>query len=160
MSEYLFGRACVGDLLQVSGPFGTFGLRDETASDIIFIATGTGIAPILSILGFHQNALESKSVSVYWGGRHSNDIYAPIEKIPCVDSFRPVLSREHKDSYLAGYVQDAVLNDVANFSNTSVYACGSPHMIKDCRDALVSKGLESGRFYSDAFVESSKESEL
>ncbi len=51
MSDYLFKRAKVGDLLRLEGPLGTFFYRNnEICERVIFLATGTGIAPIKSIL--------------------------------------------------------------------------------------------------------------
>ena len=50
MSEYFFKEAKINDLLRLEGPIGTFFLRNSSFKNIIFLATGTGIAPIRSIL--------------------------------------------------------------------------------------------------------------
>ena len=46
MSAYFFNEAKINDLLRLEGPIGTFFLRDSSLKNIIFLATGTGIAPV------------------------------------------------------------------------------------------------------------------
>src|SRR5437879_6350201 len=48
-STYLFSLR-VGDETQFKGPTGAFYLRDDPARDLLFVATGTGITPVRSIL--------------------------------------------------------------------------------------------------------------
>ncbi len=50
MSARLFDEARVGDLLRLEGPLGTFFLRDTTGLDLVFLATGTGVAPVKAML--------------------------------------------------------------------------------------------------------------
>jgi propane monooxygenase reductase subunit len=49
-SAYLDQRAAAGDRLEVEGPFGTFTLRDSRTSDLVFLAGGAGLAPVLALL--------------------------------------------------------------------------------------------------------------
>ena len=56
LSEYWFARAQPNDLLRIEGPFGTFFLRNELldavpSADLLFLATGTGIAPVKAFAG-------------------------------------------------------------------------------------------------------------
>ena len=55
MSNYWFNQAKENDLLRLEGPKGTFFLRDNH-QDLVFLATGTGIAPINSMLTALDNA--------------------------------------------------------------------------------------------------------
>ena len=54
MSDYWFNFAKVNDLLRINGPFGTFVLRHNVKTNIIFLATGTGIAPIKAMIEKNQ----------------------------------------------------------------------------------------------------------
>ena len=49
MSSYFFNKAKIDDLVRIKGPYGTFFLK-ENSKKIIFLATGTGIAPVKSII--------------------------------------------------------------------------------------------------------------
>lgn len=155
MSEYWFKQARPNDLLRLNGPLGTFFLRDAADVDLVFLATGTGIAPVKAILESLPHlalAHRPKSVTVVWGGRIPSDLYFDIGA--CGDhQFIPVLSRAGLNWQGArGYVQDVLIERMPDLSNATVYACGSDSMIHGAKEALVAAGLSSQRFYSDAFV--------
>lgn len=160
MSGYWFYRAKVGDLLRINGPLGTFFLRDLSGLHLIFLATGTGIAPVVSMLGgLERLPIEQRpaSVSVYWGGRRRSDLYVDLTSsdlshgVPY--AFVPVLSRPDRDwTGSRGYVQHELLARHPDLSQSVVYACGSESMIHGARQLLISSGLPTRRFMSDAFV--------
>lgn len=161
MSTYWFEQAASNDLLRLNGPLGTFFLRDVAGLDLVFLATGTGIAPVKAMLeelaGFAPER-QPRSVTVYWGGRTKSDLYWDPAGLTPTLQYHPVLSRA--DATWAGrrgHVQDALVADCADFSNTMVYACGSDAMIHGARSLLMNKGLASQRFHSDAFVCSAAE---
>lgn len=156
MSNYWFGQAKVNDLLRLNGPLGTFFLRNTAGIDLIFLATGTGIAPIKAMLESLVNIPaehQPKSVTVLWGGRTVDDLYFDVNAIPGEHQFVPVLSRadEHWTG-VKGYVQQALLCIQPDLSNAAVYACGSDAMIHSAKITLKQAGLPVERFYSDAFV--------
>ena len=160
MSEFWFSRARINDLLRLKGPLGTFFLRNVEGLHVIFLATGTGIAPVKAMIE-GIGAMEAKdrplSVTVYWGGRTRSDLYWDVAGTAAVRfAYVPVLSRAGDDWLgVRGYVQQALLADRRDLSDCIVFACGSDAMIKGSRQALVQSGLPAGRFFSDAFVCSS-----
>lgn len=160
MSTYLFRDAKPNDLLRLNGPLGTFFLRETAGIDLIFLATGTGIAPVKAMLGWLSTlpkAKSPKSVAVFWGMRHEKDFYLDPPSVCSSYEYTPVCSRSEEGWRGArGYVQDACLSLRPDLKNAAVYACGSMAMIQDARRALLSKGLASNSFYSDAFVSSSE----
>ena len=75
LSNYWFNEAKLNDLLRIDGPKGTFFLRDKSKS-VVFLATGTGIAPIISILdGLESDPdfNQTESISLFWGNRVQQD---------------------------------------------------------------------------------------
>jgi CDP-4-dehydro-6-deoxyglucose reductase len=158
MSNYLFKEAKLNDLLRLEGPLGTFFYRKSSLNTLVFLATGTGIAPIKAIIEeLMQNSTEiaSKKIFVLWGGRYIEDFYWEPNFTTPNFHFIPVLSREN-DSWSGekGYVQDIILQKLNSFNDTQVYACGSNKMIKSARSILIKNGLPESQFYSDAFVSS------
>lgn len=157
MSRYWFDDAKTNDLLRLEGPFGTFGLRQSQASQLVLLATGTGIAPIRAMLEqlatnpaintYHQ-------IHLYWGGRTAKDLYWTPHFPTLEMRFVPVLSRSPNSAVSKGYVQDEVLADGVDLQDSVLYACGSESMIESARDNLVAAGLKPKNFYSDAFVSS------
>lgn len=158
LSQYWFGRAKPNDLLRLEGPFGTFSLRDKDSSFIVFLATGTGIAPVKAMLEQIQSnpaLVAGKEILIYWGGRTPGDIYWTPQLEGLNGRFIPVLSRANEQwAGRNGYVQSALLEDDIDLTRSVVYACGSEEMIHSAREALTAAGLPAKHFHSDAFVSS------
>lgn len=157
-TEHVFNTMKVKDILRINGPLGSFFLRDSD-KPAIFVATGTGFAPIKSILehAFHHQV--ERQMVLYWGARTLQDLY--MAELPgrwqetrANFSFVPVLSRpapEDRWPGRTGHVQTAVLADFADLSGCQVYACGSPAMVDAARKDFLAHGLPEEEFYSDAF---------
>ena len=158
MSEYWFDRAKKNDLLRLNGPLGTFFLRNVANLDLVFLATGTGIAPIKAILEELHNLPkedEPASVTVFWGGRNVEDLYFDVTVCKFPIRYEPVLSRPSSSwSGAIGHVQDVLIGTSPDLTKTVIYACGSEDMIRTSCEVLVAAGLDSKSFYSDAFVAS------
>lgn len=158
MSAYWFSSAKVNDLLRLEGPLGTFSLREKDVKNIVFLATGTGIAPVKAMLEQISKMPEvaaGKKIFVYWGGRTEDDIYWQPDLAGLDAVFIPVLSRMGGTwAGRKGYIQAALIEDAVDLNQTVVYACGSEDMIFSAREALIVAGLPPSSFYSDAFVRS------
>lgn len=153
MSAYWFGQAKANDLLRLEIPKGTFFLRNHPSIDnLVFLATGTGIAPIKSILESQTNQRKLNQfnrIIVLWGMKHEKDVFwrpnlARVE-------FMPVLSRESQPKR---YVQEFIVNLGLDMTQTVIYACGSDDMIQEAKNKSIQQGLNLNHFYSDAFVAS------
>ncbi len=159
MSRYWFEQAKSNDLLRLHGPLGTFFLRKTAGRDLVFLATGTGIAPVKAMLesmGELPAEQLPRSVHVLWGGRRMQDIYCEIAAPRLPLTYTPVLSRELPEwTGAVGYVQNIYLAQRPALDQVTVYACGSDAMIHSARTALVAAGLPERQFFSDAFVCSS-----
>ena len=157
MSAYFFKEAKINDLLRLEGPIGTFFLRDSSFKNIIFLATGTGIAPIKSILEgldkFHKQ-YQNKNFWVIVGARYQEDLFWEPNLKNLNINYIPVLSRQVNDwNGAKGYVQNIVLKQQIDLENTQVYACGSDNMIKSAKELFLKNSLKENSFFSDAFVQ-------
>jgi CDP-4-dehydro-6-deoxyglucose reductase len=158
MSNYWFKEAKENDLLRIEGPIGSFFLRESETENIIFLATGTGVAPIKAILENiteSPNKLSNKKIWFFSGARHENDLFWHPNKLNVISNLRyiPVLSKASEDwNGERGYVQEIVLKLGIDLTNAQVYACGSNNMIESAKKTLVKNGLNIKNFYSDAFV--------
>ena len=159
MSKYWFEEAKVNDLLRIEGPLGSFYLREAQCENIVFLASGTGIAPIKAILESVLEAPVNFSKSKFWifaGARYKADLlWKPNfnnENIKI--KYIPVLSRQVTDwDGEIGYVQDVVLKQNLDLEKTQVYACGSNEMIQSAKKLLFENSLNEKSFFSDAFVQ-------
>lgn len=160
MSAYWFGAAKQNDLLRLEGPLGSFYRRPLGGERLVFLATGTGIAPVKAMLGALTAcppADQPARIELLWGGRKPEDLYfepslpASLAHIPF--RFTPVLSRADAGwRGVRGHVQDNFLAAAPELGQATVYACGSDSMIRAARERLLAAGLDARRFHSDAFV--------
>lgn len=161
MSNYLFNDARQGDLLRINGPLGTFVLGDIERKDLIFLATGTGIAPVKAMLesiASLDKAARPSTIALFWGNREKRNQYFDLSKIIEALDIRyiPVLSRPDSQwNGAKGYVQDVFFAEKPQMANAKIYACGSSNMIKDAKQIASKNGLPDFRFHADAFVSSS-----
>jgi CDP-4-dehydro-6-deoxyglucose reductase len=156
MSEYWFNHAKENDLLRIEGPKGTFFLR-ESSKPLLFLATGTGIAPIISILkSLDENHYyrQENSVTLYWGNRYEEEfVWKPKFKKIKVE-FIMVCSRPTKNwKGSIGHVHNCALQNETDLLNCAVYACGSFNMIQSAKKLFTEVGLLENQFYSDAFLQ-------
>jgi CDP-4-dehydro-6-deoxyglucose reductase/3-phenylpropionate/trans-cinnamate dioxygenase ferredoxin reductase subunit len=149
-----------GDALQVELPYGDFYLR-ASERPVILLASGTGFAPIKSIIETAIHAGNSRPMHLYWGARTREDIY--LAELPSRwaarlswFSFTPVLS-EPSSSWTGrtGLVHDSVREDRNDLSGHEIYACGNPLMVSAAQTHFTAgHGLPDAQFFADAFVES------
>jgi CDP-4-dehydro-6-deoxyglucose reductase len=157
MSEYWFNQAKQNDLLRLEGPLGSFFLRKSPKKNIVFLATGTGIAPIKSILEQIENSTEDysdKNFLLLVGARKQQDLFwTPEVKSNIQFKYIPVLSRADENwTGEKGYIQDILLKQNIDLKNAQVYACGSNQMIESVKKELTKNSLPENQFYSDAFI--------
>jgi len=144
-SEYLFGLQ-EGDRTSFKGPVGSFVLRDSPR-DILFVATGTGIAPIRSMLWSLADVSSPRAITLFWGLRSERDLYYQDE-LNCLRerlpgfSFVTTLSQPTNGWQGAvGHVTPHVERNIASVDNLEAFLCGNGGMIRDVRDVLRRKGL-------------------
>ncbi len=158
-TEHVFNAMKVKEIMRINGPLGSFFLRDSD-KPAIFLAGGTGFAPIKSILthAFHHGI--DRQMVLYWGAKARADLYqAGLPDAWSKDhdnfSFVPVLSEARaEDAWAgrAGLVHQAVVADFADLSGYQVYACGAPPMIDAARKDFMARGLPEDEFFSDSFA--------
>lgn len=157
MSTYWFEQAKENDLLRMEGPLGSFFLRNTNKKNIIFLATGTGIAPVKSILEqviTAKNKYLDKNFWLFFGARYQKDVFWEPNEVSIFNlKYIKVLSRETSEfKGYKGYVQDAVIDNHIDLEDAQVYACGSNEMIESAKKILTKKALPENEFFSDAFV--------
>jgi CDP-4-dehydro-6-deoxyglucose reductase len=149
------------EILRIEGPQGSFFLRDDSDKPMVFVASGTGFAPIKALLEHMLHKGIVRPVTLYWGGRRPLDLYmhdwllATAEKMPSL-RYVPVVSDalpEDAWSGRTGFVHRAVLQDFADLSGYQVYACGAPIVVDSARrDFTTLAKLPEDEFYADAFT--------
>jgi CDP-4-dehydro-6-deoxyglucose reductase len=154
-TQHVFNEMKERDILRINGPLGTFYLREDSAKPVIFIASGTGFAPIKAIIEHAMHLGIKRPMHFYWGVRKQADLYM-LEKVKKWEQygvkFTPVVSDEAW-SGRTGFVHQAVVEDYTDLSQHQVYACGAPVVVEAAhRDLTTQRHLPNEAFFSDAFT--------
>ncbi len=155
-TTHVFEQMREKDIVQLEGPFGDFYLREASPRPLLFLAGGTGFAPIKGIIEHALQEGVSRPMALYWGSRTAAGQYqAELAKRWHSDggvAYVAVLSEpDEGDVGRNGLVHQAVLEDVADLSEYDVYVSGPPAMVDAAREAFLQRGLPRGQFYSDSF---------
>lgn len=157
-AEYAFKSLHERELLRIRGPFGTFTWQEASLRPALFVAGGTGFAPIKSVIE-HAFAQEVKQpMQLYWGVRAKRDLYSQLPQQWAREhgnfEFIPVLSEPHADDHWSGrtgFVHEALARDFHNLDGYEVYTCGPPIMTKAVAQLCAERGLVAEHVHSDAF---------
>ena len=149
------------DILRFEGPLGSFFLREDSQKPIIFVAAGTGFAPIKSIIEQMRTKKIQRPIALYWGGRRPSDLYmnalceawakdlSDFQYIPVISDAAP----EDGWSGRSGFVHQAVMADHPDLKDFQIYACGAPVMVNAARQDFLSKcHLPEEEFFADSFT--------
>jgi CDP-4-dehydro-6-deoxyglucose reductase len=159
-SEHVFNRMKEKDILRFEGPLGTFFLREDSAKPIILLASGTGFAPIKSIIEHAIHKGIQRPMTLYWGARVRADLYMHelagkwqsehgINYVPVLSEALPADHWNGRN----GFVHRAVMADFPDLSGHQVYACGVPAMVEAAHLDFTSQcKLPDDEFYSDSFT--------
>jgi len=159
VSTYVHDFLKEGDEMTIAGPYGDFYLR-ESDREILFIATGSGLAPIKSILHQMEKEQISRKATLFFGARTREDLFywdqlKGFEKSIPNFTFIPTLSRAtDKDQWEGGKgrVTDLIEKHIPEKADVDVYMCGSPAVVDSCEELLKKKGIPPERIYYDKFA--------
>jgi CDP-4-dehydro-6-deoxyglucose reductase len=160
-TDHVFKTMKERDILRFEGPLGSFFLH-ESAKPIVFVASGTGFAPIKAIIESAFKKGIERPMTLYWGARRPKDLYLDelprkwAAEHPQQFSYVPVISEalpEDRWTGRTGFVHRAVMADLAVLSGYQVYACGVPIMVNSARrDFTHERALPIDEFFADSFT--------
>ena len=154
-TNHVFNEMKERDILRIKGPLGNFFLHEDSPKPIIFVASGTGFAPVKSIIEHALHIGFKREMHFYWGVRKQADLYM-LDKVKEWEKqgikFTAVVSDEPW-SGRTGFVHQAVLDDFKDLSGYLVYACGAPVVVEAAhREFTTQRGLPNDALYSDVFT--------
>jgi len=147
-----------GDPLTIVGPFGDFQYRNND-KEMILVAIGTGMAPIMSILRHMAEKGIDRKATFYFGARTRSDLFM-IDEIEELKENLPrfelklCLSRPTEEDNWdgeVGRVTDLLEKYEENGENKEAYLCGSPPMIDSVVPILKAKNFKEENILFDKF---------
>lgn len=158
LSSHVHDASMIGHHVVVEGPMGDFWLRPADAP-LLMVAGGSGLAPILAILQENVTIETTRPVTLLFGARQQQDLYA-IDEIKAIGAawngnfrFVPVLSHEPSQSGWAGE-RGLVTEKISAFAEagTHAYLCGPPAMIDHAMHVLTQQGVAKQHIHADRFT--------
>ncbi|VTU19588.1 2Fe-2S iron-sulfur cluster-binding protein [Variovorax sp. PBL-E5] len=151
-----------GEQLEIELPFGAVALDEADTRPIVFVAGGTGFAPVKSILDDTAKRRIERPITLIWGARYADGIYmrtaiAKWQRQWPRFRFVAALSDgavDAPDDVFAGRADEALAAHCPALAGHEVYCCGSPAMVAGVRDTAVHHcGLDAVDFHADVFVD-------
>lgn len=154
MSNYLH-TVPLGTRLQSIGPLGRFVIPEPIQRDTVFVATGTGVAPFVSMLGhiFANGLDDGLDFYVVFGVRYVYDlIYRDLFERWAKERpnfhFYPTISRPETPDWKGrvGYVQKILQEDIKDYGTKQAYICGLHDMVEQVKTLCQDLGFGVVRF--------------
>ncbi len=153
----ILDAANVGDKFEFKGPFGHFTLSENPKAHLYFLGTGTGIAPLRSMILAEMESSSPRPMSIFYGGRNRSDI-AYLDEI---ENWNPNLeiklglSREENPKELGKYgTHGRITEFIENKEfgpNDEFYICGNGGMVQGVTEILEKKGIGKDQIFMERF---------
>lgn len=147
----------LGDKLKFLYPLGYFTVNEAATTSLLFVATGTGIAPIKSMILHLLRSGSKRPMTLYWGLRNEIDLYYQEEFASLAEAYpffeyKITLSQPSEEwKGLKGRVTRLLPNELQSTENLDAYLCGNGEMIKEVRAILLEKGMPRKSIHFEKF---------
>lgn len=158
----------VGDPLSLTGPYGSFTIKDGHVLPIVCIGGGAGMAPILSLLRHLSESANTRPVHFYYGARTARDLFylneilelgthlKDFRFVAClsevVDQSLPGSELPDSVTVEEGNVTDVVDRSESELGKSEVYLCGPPPMVDAALALLDANGVPKDQVFYDKFT--------
>jgi methane monooxygenase component C len=159
-SGFIADGAQVGEMVTVEGPFGKFCLRPAVEHTPVFVAGGTGLAPIMSMLRSLAATQPDAVATLVFGNTNAGDLFfgrelAELTRVlPGLVAHRCLMNPAPDWSGDVGLVTDALATHVETPPAHTYYLCGPPPMIAATKDLLAGWGVPRTQILEETFIPS------
>lgn len=141
-----FWQLKAGSQVTLSGPHGNFVLKQPLTYEPIFMATGTGVAPLRSMIHHLFHLQVTQPVRLFFGCRYEHTTLFEAE-FRTLASLRhnfhyiPIVSRPKEWQGEVGHVQEVFRKQITDFTNKEIYICGWLEVVKAVAHDLRAYGV-------------------
>jgi CDP-4-dehydro-6-deoxyglucose reductase len=163
MTEWLFDSLRVGEVVEARGPLGRFTMRSRPDVPLVFVAGGTGFAPLKAMIEQQLVLNPKREMLLFWGAATSEGFYEldliaewtrRDEKFSCVLTIErgPLIKATgERIEVVSGWLGDAVERGATPLTECDAYVAGPPAMMPSVFEALRRKGINQDRIFVDSF---------
>lgn len=154
----------VGDEIGLTGPYGSFTLKEGHVLPLVFIGGGAGMAPILSLLRHMSETGNARQVHFYYGARTARDLFyleeilelsAHLTDFTFVACLSESMEPQHVSGSIVveeGNVTDVVARRETALGKAEVYLCGPPPMVDAALELLEENNTPKDQIFYDKFT--------
>lgn len=159
VSKILNEKLNVGDLLKVSGPFGSFTFTGSDAESIVLIAGGVGITPVMSVLRYLTDIAWNGEIFLLYGARETEEFVfrEDIERLERRHANLHVLASMQRSPGTVwlgpegNLTKELVSSAVPRIVERRIHLCGPPPMMTSVQSILIELGVPEAQIHTEAF---------
>ncbi|MCJ7450422.1 MAG: FAD-dependent oxidoreductase [Candidatus Nanohaloarchaeota archaeon QJJ-9] len=151
-SLYMHNRE-VGDNIEVEEPHGNLYLRNFDR-DVVFVSTGTGITPMVTMLKHYIKEGRGKAYFFYGEKTQENIMYREtLDQLEAENKDLKVYYSLSDEEWkgMEGHIQEYIPKKLERFGEKDFYVCGVPQMVVQTEELLKEKGVEPGRVFTEGW---------
>ncbi len=147
-----------GDTIHTSLPYGFFTVREPWQDNIVFVGTGTGVAPLRGMIHALYEKGCTKDIWLIFGNRYETDVlyhdeWRELEKKHKNFHFIPTVSRPKTWTGETAYVQEIVKKTFAGRSTgLDFYGCGLVPMCQQLKSTLLEMNIPKEQIHFEQFT--------
>lgn len=144
-----------GEELLLSGPYGTFVAEPETSDPVLYLAGGSGLAPIRALIEAALGSARPPSMTLVFSARAPNDLI-DHDRLRQWDADHPefhyarTLTRADGPPPI-GHIPDILEGLVPTLDRHRVYVAGGSGFVAACAEAARRHGAAPGRVFTEEF---------
>lgn len=155
-SRWVHDNIGLGDVVKLSGPYGTFIGDPAVESPVLCMAAGSGLAPILSLAEAALRRGYRKPVTLMFSARRAEDLYDSglmryWETKHRNFTYKPSLTRETAPGCLSGHLPAVLPTVFKDLSQHSVFVAGAPDFVSACVEAAKALGARSEMIHTEGY---------
>lgn len=149
--------AAPGTPLDIEGPFGTFGLPENVVEPLLFIAGGTGIAPLRSMIMEHVARPGSSPVAVLYSARSAEELAFRTELDALLHAGRVrsffTVTRDDSEAWTGrrGRINEELLRSALPSPEARCLICGPQQLVNDVRIVLLALGIPPEKILTEHY---------
>jgi ferredoxin-NADP reductase len=145
------------DAVTLTVPYGGFVMKEPLDYDFVFVATGTGLAPLRSMIRVLLRDGFQRPITLIFGVRYENEVLyeeelRDLEKKHANFRFIPTISRPKNWMGEVGYVQEKLKKYVTDPKDKQIYVCGLVPMIEAVQKAAQEIGFDKKQVHFEKYV--------
>jgi CDP-4-dehydro-6-deoxyglucose reductase len=156
-SQWIHENLKIGEVVSVSGPYGTFIGDPQCELPVLCLASGSGLAPIMSLAsaallrgGFRYPA------TILFSAKTKSDLFELgffkfLEVKFRNFKFVPTLTQEKDSSLKEGRIPELLPKLYPNLQYYSLYIAGSPDFVQECRSKAIELGAREEFIHVENF---------